>query len=359
MNWIEAWQKNRLRLAAICAIISLSTSAFGAVKVRYYPMGEADAGATVGGVALMTEDIMEPPTENANGDPVSDDQGEFVPLEAVNAGEAPTYVDGRDGAGSLALEFDGDSNLLSSGSFDPRNFSSFAALSQAWVKPSSEGSDTEQFIWGLGTDNGGVGITPDNVWQIRASRGVPDLASDVAVEFDAWTHVAIFRGGNGASLYINGQLEATGDAFWNGPGPVAVGSMLDGTAPFAGTIDDFNIAGFSDFSFDPTRDLDFEPPIEPSGVAGDVDQNGIVNQDDYLIWSDNVGFNNDLGAGDVSTLVQGDVDQNGRINFFDFQIIAEQAAAAGAELQLVPEPTSLTLLGLGIFMMLQVRRRQK
>ena len=273
--------------------------------------------------------------------------------------EAPIYAEGRDGAGSFALAFDGDDDLMSSGAFDPRDFGTFAALSQAWVKPDAAGEGTEQFIWGLGNDNGGVGISSDNLWQIRASAGVPDLISEVPVEFDAWTHVAIFRGGNGASLYVNGVLEATGDAFWNGTGPVAVGATIDGISPFNGLIDDFNIAGFSDGVFDPVVDLDFEPLVDPSGILGDVDQDGDVDQADYLIWSDNAGFDNELGAGDVGTLVQGDVDQNGRINFFDFQIIADEAAAAGAQLQLVPEPTSLTLLCLGVVSLLQLRRRQR
>ena len=88
-----------------------------------------------------------------------------------------------------------------------------------------------------------------------------------------------------------------------------------------------------------------------------MNQDCDVNVLDYIVWSNNVGFDNKQGFGDSTTLIQGDVDQNGRINFFDFQIIADQAAANGNDLVLVPEPTSSLLFCLGAVFLLRLRRR--
>ena len=118
-----------------------------------YPCGDEDPDADIGEPVFETTDVQSPPTEDADGDPVSDAQGEFVPLAAV--GE-PAYVEGRDEG--FAIAFDGVDDSLTSAAFDPRNFSSFAALSQAWVRPDSAGSGTRQAVWSLGNDNGGVGM---------------------------------------------------------------------------------------------------------------------------------------------------------------------------------------------------------
>ncbi len=348
----------RIVLALISTFLVTSASfTQGAEKVRVYPMGEADGGAAVGLEVDSTEDVLEPPTMDADGGDVFDQEGDFVPLDVTMG--APQYALGRGGEGSLAIDFTGG-DLLSSGAFDPRNFNTFSALSQGWVKPDPAGQDVDQSLWSLGNDNGGVGITADGFWLLRAVSAVPDTVSDAEVAFDEWTHVAVFRGGNGASLFVNGELVATGDNFWNGVGPVSVGAGADGENPYVGLIDDFNIAGFSDFVFDEVSDIDFFDPDNFSGVLGDVDQNAIVDLDDYLIWSENVGFDNEQGAGDVVSLLRGDVDGNGRINYFDFEVIREQAEIGGNALILVPEPAGGVLFATGIgLVVLRLRRRRR
>jgi hypothetical protein len=206
----------------------------------------------------------------------------------------------------------------------------------------------------LGNDNGGVGITPDGFWQIIASSSIPDTASTAPVDFNNWTHVALFRTGNFANLYVNGQLVASGTNFWNGVGPVTVGNRtsedpLTSLAHYDGVIDDFAISGFGfggEFLINPAEDIDFFADLVLTGVDGDVDQDGDADQDDYNIWSANAGFNSGLGSGDPSTLLIGDLDENGRINYFDFIEIVQAARAQGNQVVVsgVPEPSSIVLL---------------
>lgn len=311
-------------LAIIALVLAILDTTDAAEKVRFYPCGEDDDG-DLGEEVLETMDIQSSPDVNADGAFVFDSVGEFVLLVASGG---PVYVEGREGPDSLAIEFDGEDDVLTSGAFDPRDFSTFASLSQAWVKPSSDKDSEQQYVWSLGNDNGGVGISPDGHWELVAVSSVPDTVSDVPVAFDEWTHVAAFRGGNLVQLFVNGQLTVSLTNTWNGVGGVTVGNRTSGDTAFtffAGAIDDFNIAGFPDFDFTESEDIDFEPPIELSDVPGDVDKDGEVNAVDYGIWSQNVGFDNGLGAGDLSTLVLGDLDQNGRIDFFDFQIIFDES----------------------------------
>ena len=304
------------RLPVLAALVMvLLQPAYAAEKVRVYFCGDDDPDAEIGEVVLETFDSQTPPTMDAEGNVVADSQGEFVSL--VGAG-GPTYVEGRDS--DFAIAFDGVDDNLTSSAFDPRNFSTFAALSQAWVKPDAASRGRRQAVWSLGNDNGGVGITEDGHWEFIATSIVPDTASDVEVEFDEWTHVAVLRGGNGATLFVNGAAVADGDGFWNGVGGVTVGDRSSDSAPFHGVIDDFNIAGFSDLAFDSLRDVDFFGG-QSSDVVGDVDLDGDVDANDYAIWSDNVGFDNELGGGDGLTLRMGDLDQNGRIDYFDLGII--------------------------------------
>jgi hypothetical protein len=133
---------------------------------------------------------------------------------------------------------------------------------------------------------------------------------------------------------------------------------------FNGQIDNFDVGGNYDGSFVPFTDLTFFADLglpQPTGVPGDVDQNGVANQTDYDIWSTNAGFNNGFGVGDATTLIKGDVNADGRVDFFDFTVIADAVAGAGAALDLggggVPEPSAFVLAAMAT-LALVVRRRK-
>lgn len=320
---------------------------------RFYRLGEDDGNVAVGDTASFTADSQES---------ASDGGGPFVDLFGLGkytkgwTTESPLYKPELSQPSPLAMSFEGGLQWFDGAAFDPRNFNgSFTALSQAWVKPNGAGKGSLQTVWGLGSDNGGVSITDDGFWQLNSGGSAGSIKSQTEVAFDEWSHVAVLRGGNSGTLYLNGAVIATNPGFWNGPGPLVLGAgNLDGANPFLGAIDEFIISGFSDGSFEPAFDIFF--PIDVSGVLGDVVQDGVVDQLDYDAWSNNVGFNNGLGAGDSSTLLRGDVDQNGIVNYFDFVIIRREAAAAGVAI--VPEPSTFALCAFGAVAWICLRRRR-
>jgi hypothetical protein len=243
----------------------------------------------------------------------------------------------------------------------------FFQLSQAWVRPSAAGNGTEQVVWAVGEENGGVRITADGFWQLAAVGGATISASTAQVSFDQWTHIAVSRGGGGATLRVNGSVAATASGSFGKWGDfVTLGADETLATLFNGQVDNFDIGGNHDGGFVAFEDLTFFSDLgipQPTGVAGDVDQDGDADQTDYNIWSANAGFNNTFGIGDVTTLVKGDVNNDGRIDFFDFKVISTAVAAGGGTLDLsggnVPEPSALLLAACGAIALGQRHRLRR
>ena len=139
-------------------------------------MGDNDPGAVVGGTppGLQTVDVN-PST--------MDLRGSLVPMAAFDTGSAPQYVAAADrpgaAAGNLALQFDGMNDNLFGGEYDPRNFGSFAAVAQAWVKPAMASTGTDQIIFRVGNENGSVKISPDGFWVLKTTNEAPDVSEVV------------------------------------------------------------------------------------------------------------------------------------------------------------------------------------
>jgi hypothetical protein len=351
--------------------LCLFQSAQGAVKERVYTMGDNDAGAVVGqppplaGAPLRhtTNDIQPSTTDLRGFDPPNDVNQSFVPLKGFNVNLSPKYAlaNDRPGAasGNLALEWDGVNDNMFSDPFDPRDFlpgdGPFDTLSQAWVKPTSASFTGDQFVYRVGRENGGVLIKPGGNWALRTGdTAVPpdvfEVTSSLTATPNVWAHVAVFRGGTTSLLYINGSIAAVDTGFWNMEGPeVTLGATTFGTGSFfKGLIDNFALSGLSDEAFNEATDIDYfaDTGITFSGIAGDVNQDGNVNNADYNTWSTNFGFNNNFGFGDPTTLLLGDVDGSGDVDLFDFRIIQQEALAAGTPLTFdtIPEPGSAILL---------------
>lgn len=386
-------------LCCACVLVAASVlsqveSAEAAIKERAYTFDDLGAAAgtqpaVLGGFNRRGVLDSAPSTMDYGGvDPPNNFNNSLVPLiGSGNAARIPTYVSAADRPGAVAsnlgLSFDGvddslynptpPANATTPYSFDPRNFGGrFEVISQAWVKPTATTFTARQFVWRVGNENGGVIITTNGKWALRTGETAPlgeffEVESNVAVQPNVWTHLAVLRGGNSSLLYVNGSVVALDTGFWGGDGPeVRLGSnflAIGEDAYFKGVIDNFNIGTASDGTFDPAVDLDFftNQNITFSGVDGDVDQDGFVDVDDYNIWSQNFGFNNLLGQGDPGTLLKGDVDQSGIVDFYDFQIINLAAlnppVGAGSGTG-IPEPLSLTLVlcGLGLISLRRLGR---
>ncbi len=293
------------RLTASCGLLTIVLLAWpsqAAEKVRIYEMGEADPFVSeFASTDITTDSSVDSPADLLDFDVQVDLFGFDT--------QAPTYTEGRNGPGSWALDFDGIDDLLTSDPFDPRNFAEdgqeFRTLSQAWVKPNRDGIGRHQVVWGVGTENGGVAIQADGIWELVSGAGpAGSVLSAVNVDYERWTHLAVFRDENGGTLYVNGAEAATNLGAWTTVGEVVVGGTFEGDL-YRGRIDDFNISGFTDTNdvFDPTVDLDVFDTS--SRVLGDVDLDGDVDGDDYSIWSANVGFTNESGRGDFSSSAAG------------------------------------------------------
>ena len=90
--------------------------------------------------------------------------------------------------------------------------------------------------------------------------------------------------------------------------------------------------------------------INPGCAQGDLDGNGTVNFDDFLILSSNFGL-------EVGSCAEGDIDGSGTVDFNDFLTLSGNFGNAVAAAS-VPEPSSSLILALGAMLLGVVRRRR-
>jgi len=384
----------------------------GAVATRHYSFEEGTAGEAAELVLDSTTDLLiesdadglwptghywlevsaaTPRPLPAGG--VEDGISEFglaAPELFAIEGEA-TFADVSDGSefdspalgSSLALRFDGDAfydddqfgskgiyvnkeayennDDVVSGSGDTGNTAeSFNLITQGWVYPFSSGMESDQTVWQAGDEQGSVSITEDGFWEFRSLGSVGDLNPEIPVDFDAWTHLGIRRGGNGAEVYLNGELVA-GDInpdpanFFNTfANVITLGGDREVDGLFFGLVDDFKVMGTADFTFDPAVDMDFFATdvvgcTPTNELLGDFDGVDGVSFADFLVLSGNFG-------NEVSSYAEGDVDCNGTVEFADFLALSANFGQTLGGAAAVPEPGGMTLL-LPALLLLCLRKR--
>ncbi|MGE3241055.1 MAG: LamG-like jellyroll fold domain-containing protein, partial [Pirellulales bacterium] len=361
---------------AMTFALLLPGEARAVIKERVYNFDDAGAVAgqlpivIPGGARRGTQDIQPSTTDYGGFDPPANVNNSFVPLlGSANTTRLPLYAAAADrpgaAVGNLGLSFDGVDDTLYAALpatptvpylWDPREFDSqFDTLSQIWVKPTATTFPNQQFVYRIGNEHGGLIISTNGKWALRT--GTADdgyVESDIAVQPNVWTHVAIYRGGNFSTLYVNGSIAARDPGFWGGEGPdFRLGSDLLAAAGtyFQGVVDNFSVGAPSDGLFNAAVDIDYfaNLGITFSGVAGDVNQDGNVNIADYDIWKANVGLDNGFGVGDPGMQLKGDVNRSGVIDLYDFLIINDASIAMGngALGASVPEPAALVLVVMG------------
>lgn len=257
---------------------------------------------------------------------------------------------------------------------------------QLWVKPSQIALDgtTDQYVVHDTTEHG-LKIDGDNSWIMIYDGGEHD--SGVAATAD-WTHVMVVRpnGGQnnfgGSLLYINGvAVEGEGGPYDLTPEPVGeleyvltIGTdsgngqsdgIDDGNQRFSGVVDDLTLfamgtttngLNLGTFNFGQNNGWAL---AHLTGVAGDVDQNGVLDpvaDVNALIggWGEEKRVDGIL-AGDMTTILQGDLNFDGVTNLADAFAMNQALLAAGFSAGLdfsllngaaVPEPATATLFGL-------------
>lgn len=384
--------KKQLRICCACGValifdIVIAGQVHAVVKERVYTFDDAGAVAgqlpsvIAGGSRRGTQDVQASTTDFGGVDPPANVNNSLVPMiGSGNTARLPLYAAAADRpgatAGNLGLVFDGVDDTLYAALpatptvpyvYDPRDFDSqFDTLSQVWVKPTGT-SLTDQYVYRIGNEHGGLIITPNGKWAFRTGTAADGFVeSSVNATLNTWTHLAIYRGGNFSTLYVNGSIAARDPGFWGGEGPdLRLGSDLLAAAGsfFTGVVDNFSIGSPSDGTFNAAVDIDYfaDLGITFSGVAGDVNQDGNVNVDDYNIWKMNVGLDNSFGVGDPSSHLLGDVNRTGIIDLYDFLIINDASIAMGngALGIAVPEPASLALIAVGSVLCASRRSRTR
>lgn len=392
-----------LLLAAGVLLSAISAPSRAATLDRDYRLGDdAAEGAVTGGAVTTTFDGA-----GQLG------QGQLVDLTAVNT---PTYaaISGRpDGVGGRGIQFNAAQSEYLHGfslGFPEDSFSAATHTTlnggnldylgignrgfQFWARPSATTAQTLV----MDTNQHGVRINSNGRFSMRyAGLDYEDMTQIVST--NTWYHIEVVRPAGsavGARMYVNGIAVAAApggyDDEWS---DLVVGANTDGddggnhteipapvgftggtTEFYSGIIDDLKMfvigtststspVNYGTFSLTVDNQFVASPITGIKGVAGDVTNDGVLNQADKTAfidgWMDRRLVNGFL-VGDMFTRSHGDLNLDGITNIQDLLLMQNALSGAGlaaitaADLAVVPEPASVVLLITAIAGMVRLRR---
>lgn len=364
---------------AMAIVVTLSASlGSAATNDREYKMGEDDNGPITPGVTAVPGGAG---TFDSAGESEMDQLVDLIP----SGGPIYQSVVGRpDGVGGLGIEFNAASSQFL------RNFSlglpqtTWSAIGgshtgtlnyngivnrgmQFWVKPDIATAQTLV----MDTNQQGVRINSSGNFSMRYDG--TDFNSTLAATPGNWYHVMVVTDVSlGTRMYVDGiaVAAAAGVYSFSDTSPLVVGANTGGDENsfgggteefFDGIIDDLSLfvigenAAVSYGGFDFATDNGYAD-YWLSGEPGDIDNSGALgpsDKADFIAgWLSEKKVNG-IRVGDLSTFAAGDLNFDGITDIFDLALMQNALTTAGfsaitaAELQGVPEPTSLVLLLFG------------
>ena len=149
------------------------------------------------------------------------------------------------------------------------------------------------------------------------------------------------------SLDHDWAIDGAGRLSHGGAGEIIFGGLAE-VQPAAGDCNGDGVVDASDLSCACSSGT-IDDVLAATGLPrGDLDGDGSVGFLDFLGLANNFGTEGDYTSGDI--------DCSGDVGFLDFLALANQFGATAAEAASVPEPSSLTLLMLGL---LAISKRRK
>jgi hypothetical protein len=385
-------------IACAVGVLAMSSVAAAATLDRHYRMGDDPAEGAVSGGSVSGSCTNGPCTFDSVGVPL---QGELVDLLAVGSPTYVTILDRPDRPGpdndGLGIQFNSAQQEYLHGFNLGFPNDSFSAVThhtmpgggaidytgiadrgfQFWVRPASTADQT------IVMDTNQHGVRIDNGRFSMRYAGVDyESISPQPVMANTWYHVEVVRpagAANGSRMFVNGVAVAAaqGDYPKNDWADLTVGAntagndqpspgFTGGTAEFfSGIVDELKMfvigtttstspVNYGTFSLTSDNDFVASPVTGIKNVAGDVTNDGVLNQADKDAfiggWMDRRvvgGFQ----IGDMASRAQGDLNLDGITNIKDLLLFQNALAGAGlgaitaADLQGgVPEPTAFLLI---------------
>lgn len=182
--------------------------------------------------------------EDGNG-AAPTDSGYYRFAVTVNGDAACTTSQAKFDNGSIALDGTGDYLTVPANAVF-QSTSSDSTTWECWIRPTTVAAGSRTILeFDDGSDIFVIRQSATDVLaETNISLSVTTMTASGVLSVNTWAHVRVTRNGSSWALYVNGVQEdtASNSATVGGTGwDVAIGSLVGGTNPFTGQIDEFVI----------------------------------------------------------------------------------------------------------------------